>query len=51
MVQRLLARKRDGAHPDYRADLFEQALAERFEIERQELLGSGRRTLYRARPL
>lgn len=51
MVQRLLARKRDGAHPDYRADLFERALAERFVIERREPLGCGRRTLYRARPL
>ena len=50
MVQRLLARKRDGAHPDYRVDLFERALAEHFEIDRREPLGAGRRTLYEARP-
>jgi len=51
MVQRLLARKREGAHPGYRADLFERALAERFDIVRRESLAYGRRTLYEARPL
>ena len=50
MVKRLLERKRDGAHPDYRLDHFERALAEHFEIERREQLGSGERTLFRARP-
>ena len=31
MVDRLLARKRDDDHPDYRRDWFEQALFERFD--------------------
>ena len=51
MVKRLLVRKREHAHPDYGVEQFERALAERFEIERREALGSGLRTLYRARPL
>ena len=51
MVKRLLARKRDDAHPDYRREEFERALAERFEVEEREPLGSGTRTLYRARPI
>ena len=50
MVQRLLARKRDDAHPDYRTDVFERLLAERFEIVRREELASGHRTLFEARP-
>jgi SAM-dependent methyltransferase len=48
MVQRLLARKRDDAHPDYSTESFERILAERFEIVRREELAS--RTLYEARP-
>ena len=50
MARRLLARKRPGNHPDYRADWFEQCLAERFEIARSESLAAGARTLYLARP-
>jgi hypothetical protein len=50
MARRLLARKRPGDHPDYRADWFEQCLTERFEIVRSETLAAGARTLYLARP-
>jgi SAM-dependent methyltransferase len=50
MVQRLLARKPEDAHPDYHADSFERALTERFDISRREELASGRRTLYEAHP-
>jgi SAM-dependent methyltransferase len=50
MARRLLARKRPGDHPDYRADWFEQSLTERFEIVRSEQLAGGARTLYLARP-
>jgi hypothetical protein len=50
MARRLLARKRPGDHPDYRADWFEQSLKERFEIVRSEELAAGSRTLYLARP-
>ena len=49
MARRLLARKRPGNHPDYRADWFEQCLAERFEIVRSQQLAAGSRTLYLAR--
>jgi hypothetical protein len=50
MVRRLLARKRDDAHPDYHLDWFERCLAERFEIERSEELAGGERVIYVARP-
>jgi hypothetical protein len=50
MARRLLARKRPGDHPDYRADWFEQCLNERFEVVRSEQLATGTRTLYLARP-
>ncbi len=50
MVERLLTRKRDDAHPDYGSEQFERELAERFEIVRREELASGVRTLYEARP-
>jgi hypothetical protein len=50
MADRLLARKRPGDHPDYRADWFEQCLSERFDVVRSEPLASGTRTLYLARP-
>jgi len=50
MARRLLARKRPGDHPDYRADWFEQCLNERFEVVRSEQLAAGARTLYLARP-
>ena len=51
MVQRLLARKREGAHADYKRIDFERALGSRFEIAR---IGSSSRreraTLYHAVP-
>ncbi len=50
MVQKLLAPKRDGLHPDYELSFFERCLAEAFEVERSERLESGTRVLYYARP-
>ncbi|HEX5899842.1 MAG TPA: hypothetical protein VFY32_10635 [Solirubrobacteraceae bacterium] len=50
MVQKLLAPKRDGLHPDYELGFFERCLAEAFTIERSERLGSGTRVLFFARP-
>jgi hypothetical protein len=50
MVSRLLAAKREETHESYGAEAFEHALAEDFEVERREELGSGTRTLYLARP-
>ena len=50
MARRLLARKRPGDHPDYRADWFERCLNERFEVVRSHQLAAGARTLYLARP-
>ena len=50
MVKQLLAPKRDGLHPDYELGYFERTLAEAFEIERSERLGSGTRVLYFAHP-
>jgi SAM-dependent methyltransferase len=50
MVARLLRRKRETDHPDYRRDWFERCLAERFEILRSEVLSSGARTLFHVRP-
>jgi SAM-dependent methyltransferase len=50
MVERLMARKREDAHPDYGSEQFERELGRRFEITRREELASGRRTLYEATP-
>jgi hypothetical protein len=50
MVQRLLAPKREGLHPDYELGHFERCLAEAFTIDRSERLGSGTRVLFLARP-
>jgi hypothetical protein len=50
MVERLLAAKRAETHEGYDRAAFEAALAEGFEVERREELGSGARTLYLARP-
>jgi SAM-dependent methyltransferase len=50
MVQRLLARKGPGANPDYGTEAFERSLAERWQVERREVLPSGTRILYRATP-
>jgi SAM-dependent methyltransferase len=49
MAHRLLARKRPNDHPDYRADWFERALAERFDVVRSETLAGGLRTLHLVR--
>ncbi len=50
MVRRLLAAKAEGTHPDYDEAYFERALGEAFDIERREVLPSGTRVLYHARP-
>jgi SAM-dependent methyltransferase len=50
MVERLLAAKRAETHEGYSRDTFEAALAEGFQVERREELGSGTRTLYLGRP-
>jgi hypothetical protein len=49
MVQRLLSGKSGGSNPDYEKAVFEQALAERFTIDRSAPV-SETRTLYEARP-
>jgi SAM-dependent methyltransferase len=49
MARRLLAAKREGSHPDYRRDVFERLLGERFTVERSVELAAGRRVLYLAR--
>jgi hypothetical protein len=49
MVQRLLGGKREGSNPDYQKPLFEQALEERFVIDRSAPV-SQTRTVYAARP-
>ena len=49
-IQKLLAPKRDGLHPDYELGFFERTLNEAFEVERSERLESGTRVLYYARP-
>ena len=49
MVQRLLAAKRLSATHEYGVEPFEQALTERFTIERRETLPSGTRHLFVAR--
>jgi hypothetical protein len=51
MVKRLLARKRDGAHPDYTRSAFEDVLGSRFEIQSRVALPSRTRTLYHAAPV
>lgn len=50
MAARLLAAKRDDAHPDYDRAHFERCLERRFDVERREQLGSGTRFLYRLSP-
>ena len=50
MVQKLLAPKREGLHPDYELGNFERVLHEAFDVERSERLQSGTRVLYFARP-
>ena len=50
MVQKLLAPKREGLHPDYELENFERVLSDAFEVDRSERLQSGTRVLYFARP-
>jgi SAM-dependent methyltransferase len=50
MVARLLQAKRAETHEDYGRAEFERALADAFDVERREELGSGTRTLYLAKP-
>lgn len=50
MVQKLLAHKRPGPHPDYDLGHFERCLREVFDIHRTEVLGSGTRVRYHATP-
>ena len=51
MVKRLLARKREGSHPDYTRSAFEQSAALAFDIVELVELPSGTRALYHAAPL
>jgi hypothetical protein len=50
MVARLLQAKRAETHASYGRGEFERKLADAFEVERREELGSGTRTLYLAKP-
>jgi SAM-dependent methyltransferase len=50
MVQKLLASKRAGLHPDYERGCFERCLRDAFDVQRTVELGSGTRTLYYATP-
>lgn len=50
MVQRLLAAKGAGAHPDYERDRFERVLGDALDVTDSCELPSGARTLYLARP-
>jgi SAM-dependent methyltransferase len=50
MVQKLLAPKRKGLHPDYERGFFERCLREAFDVRRSEHLGSDTRVLYFATP-
>lgn len=50
MTQRLLANKPEGLYPDYRVEVFERLLGERFTVEMEKVLPSGTRTLYLVTP-
>jgi hypothetical protein len=50
MAERLLANKPAGMHGDYRREVFERLLAERFDVVDREELTSGSRVLYHAVP-
>jgi hypothetical protein len=50
LVQRLLARKQEGTHPDYERGYFERCLGELFDVGTSEELSSGTRVLYVAQP-
>jgi SAM-dependent methyltransferase len=49
-VKRLLANKPAGLFDDYRRDVFEALLAERFLVHRQATLPAGTRTIYLVEP-
>lgn len=49
-TKRLLANKPEGLFPDYRVEVFERLLGERFTVEKQETLPSGTRTMYVVTP-
>lgn len=49
-TKRLLANKPEGLFPDYRVDAFEKLLQERFDIDKQEQLPGGTRTMYLLTP-
>jgi hypothetical protein len=48
MVQRLLAAKAEGTHPDYELAFFERCLEERFDVQHRLELPSGTRVLFEA---
>jgi len=50
MADRLLANKPPGMHGDYRREVFERLLEQRFEVVEREELPSGTRVLYHAVP-
>jgi SAM-dependent methyltransferase len=50
MVQKLLAPKREGLHPDYERGFFERCLHDAFDVPRSQELASGTRTLYFVTP-
>jgi hypothetical protein len=50
MVQKLLAPKREGLHPDYERAVFERCLGDAFDVRNAEELASGTRILYFATP-
>jgi SAM-dependent methyltransferase len=50
MVERMLARKREGTHADYTRETFEAVLGKAFALETEEELAGGTRVLYHAVP-
>jgi SAM-dependent methyltransferase len=50
LVQRLLARRREDANPDYERGSFERSLNDLFDVEENVELSSGTRVLYRVHP-
>jgi hypothetical protein len=48
MADRLLANKPPGMHADYRREVFERLLADRFDVHDRQELPSGTRVLYHA---
>ncbi|HYY80256.1 MAG TPA: methyltransferase, partial [Actinomycetes bacterium] len=48
MADRLLANKPAGMHADYRREVFERLLGDRFDVVERQELPSGTRVLYHA---